>query len=165
MHQRKIKNRQKGVGMIQRKKKGIFYYAPQTNVRPSGLCWNCLTPGTIKTNDTIFKRFWCSAYVRVYAERMGLWGSNNFVWRKGRSSCSSLPSGIPSHDTLGRVFAAMDPTAFADCLTQWVSVLQEKQGRTIAIDGKTLRKSFDRAKQQSALHLVSAWATETGLSP
>lgn len=75
----------------------------------------------------------------------------------------SLPSGIPSHDTLGRVFAAMDPTAFADCLTQWVSVLQEKQGRTIAIDGKTLRKSFDRAKQQSALHLVSAWATETGL--
>lgn len=75
----------------------------------------------------------------------------------------TLPSGIPSHDTLGRVFAALDPSAFADCLTRWVCGLQEKQGPHIAIDGKTLRKSFDRAKQQSALHLVSAWATETGL--
>jgi len=70
-----------------------------------------------------------------------------------------LPNGIPSHDTLGRVFALLDPDAFQRCFGQWTQALVEAtQGRLISIDGKTLRGSADRANGRGALHLVSAWA-------
>ena len=76
-----------------------------------------------------------------------------------------LPHGIPSHDTLGRVFALLDPAAFQDCFLAWVRALAEAtSGRLIAIDGKTLRHSFDAAGGQGALHLVSAWAAENHLA-
>jgi predicted transposase YbfD/YdcC len=75
-----------------------------------------------------------------------------------------LPNGIPSHDTLGRVFARLDPAAFRAGFLAWVGALVEAAaGRLIAIDGKTLRHSFDTAAGKGALHLVSAWATANRL--
>ena len=75
-----------------------------------------------------------------------------------------LPNGIPSHDTFGRVFAALDPAAFERCFLGWVqSLATATAGEVVAIDGKTLRRSHDRTNGQSALHLVSAWATANHL--
>ena len=75
-----------------------------------------------------------------------------------------LPGGIPSHDTFGRVFARLDPTEFQQCFIAWVqAVLGAPPGQVIAVDGKTLRRSADRTRGREALHLVSAWATASGL--
>lgn len=75
----------------------------------------------------------------------------------------ALPHGIPCHDTFGRVFARLDPDAFARCFLAWVrGVAGEAVAAGVAIDGKTLRRSHDGATQP-ALHLVSAWATTTRL--
>lgn len=69
-------------------------------------------------------------------------------------------TGVPSHDTFGRVFAALDPTAFAEGFQRWVKALIETtDGEIVAIDGKTVRRSHDREHDHAALHLVSAWAT------
>jgi predicted transposase YbfD/YdcC len=70
-----------------------------------------------------------------------------------------LPNGIPSHDTFGRVFAALDPAAFETCFLAWVqATVRATAGQVVAIDGKTLRRSHDRAAGKGPLHLVSAWA-------
>ncbi len=75
-----------------------------------------------------------------------------------------LPNGIPSHDTLGRVFARLDPQAFQQGFLTWVNALVEATaGRLIPIDGKTLRRSYDTAGGKGALHLVSAWAAANHL--
>ena len=70
----------------------------------------------------------------------------------------TLANGIPSHDTLGRVFARLTPAQLVTCIQQWLEVIGRELGQQIAIDGKTLRGSFDTASGQSALHVVSAWA-------
>jgi len=71
----------------------------------------------------------------------------------------ALPNGIPSHDTFGRVFSLLQPEAFEDCFRSWVASIREViPGEIIAVDGKTLRRSHDRAAGLAALHLVSAWA-------
>jgi predicted transposase YbfD/YdcC len=75
-----------------------------------------------------------------------------------------LPGGIPSHDTFGRVFARLDPTALQQCFAAGVqAVVGELPAQVVAIDGKTSRGSADRSRGQAALHLVSAWATASGL--
>lgn len=72
-----------------------------------------------------------------------------------------LPNGIPSHDTFGRTFAALDSDAFASCFAAWVRAIAEiSEDQIIAIDGKTLRRSFDKASSRAAIHMVSAWASE-----
>jgi predicted transposase YbfD/YdcC len=76
-----------------------------------------------------------------------------------------LPHGIPSHDTFGRVFARLNTEEFLLCLQNWLRSLHlslKEQG--VAIDGKTLRGSFDAASGKSALHVVSAWASGLRLS-
>jgi predicted transposase YbfD/YdcC len=76
----------------------------------------------------------------------------------------ALPNGIPSHDTFARVFARLDPDEFQRGFLDWIAALQEATDRrVVAIDGKTLRRSFDRAGGKSALHLVHAWATANHL--
>jgi predicted transposase YbfD/YdcC len=76
----------------------------------------------------------------------------------------ALPNGIPSHDTFRRVFERLDPDEFQRCFLRWIEALHEATERQIiAIDGKALRRSFDRAKGRSALHLVHAWATANHL--
>src|SRR5262245_39014661 len=80
-----------------------------------------------------------------------------------------LPGGIPSHDTFRRVFQAVCPQALQRCLIGWLQGLRQAappaaEGAVIAIDGKTLRRTFDRAKSLGALHLVSAWASANGLT-
>ena len=75
-----------------------------------------------------------------------------------------LPNGIPSHDTFSRVFQLLNPRKLHDCLIQWVQALHElTRGEVVAIDGKTLRRSFDSARALPAWHLVSAWAAENRL--
>lgn len=72
-----------------------------------------------------------------------------------------LPNGIPSHDTFGRVFAMIDPEQFQACFLAWIrAVAAATQGEIIAVDGKTARRSHDRAAGQTGLHMISAWATE-----
>ena len=68
-------------------------------------------------------------------------------------------NGIPSHDTLCDVFAAVDPDLFKTCFLAWVEDLRDGAPEIIAIDGKTSRRSHDRGKGRKPLHMVSAWAT------
>jgi predicted transposase YbfD/YdcC len=77
----------------------------------------------------------------------------------------ALPNGIPSHDTLERVFDRLDPHAFQACFRQWIEALAQRLGLgQSAIDGKTLRGSGNTPKGWKPLHVVSAWATRCQLS-
>jgi predicted transposase YbfD/YdcC len=90
-----------------------------------------------------------------------LWGKAKLHWLR---TWLDLPHGIPSHDTFGRVFAALDATAFETCFLAWVQELAAATtGRVVAIDGKTLRRSHNRATGTGPLHLVSAWAASQRL--
>lgn len=76
-----------------------------------------------------------------------------------------LSNGIPSHDRLNAVFRRLKPDQFERCLLSWLAALHGTSGGTlVAIDGKTLRRSFDKATARSALHMVSAWAVSQRLS-
>jgi predicted transposase YbfD/YdcC len=85
----------------------------------------------------------------------------------------ALPNGIPSHDTFGRVFRLLDPDELRRCFLGWVQAVVgtsaadgEPGGlgqQVVAVDGKTLRRSHDRGAGKGPLHLVSAWAVESGL--
>jgi predicted transposase YbfD/YdcC len=75
-----------------------------------------------------------------------------------------LPNGIPSHDTFGRVFSRLDPKEFGECFLSWTQALrQHTTGEFVAVDGKATRGSFDEAAGKSAIHMVSAWASESRL--
>jgi predicted transposase YbfD/YdcC len=75
-----------------------------------------------------------------------------------------LPNGIPSHDTIGRVMAQIDPQQFQTCFMRWIQdICHLLPGEVVPIDGKTLRRSFDTELDQSAIHIVSAWATSNRL--
>lgn len=75
-----------------------------------------------------------------------------------------LPNGIPSHDTFGRVFALLLPGQLQECFLSWIqAVAQVRAGQVIAIDGKTLRRSYDRRSAKAAIPMVSAWAAQNRL--
>ena len=101
----------------------------------------------------------CGANAWTDVERFGLAKQRWFA------KFLELPGGIPSHDTFGRVFALLDTAEFDGCLRSWLRSLRTAmKGQGIAIDGKTLRRSFDKATGQAALHSVSAWAVGLRLS-
>ncbi len=90
-------------------------------------------------------------------------GLEKHKWMRERLGLN-LRNGIPSHDTFGRIFAALCPDAFSAAMQQWTQALYEHtQGEVIAIDGKTLRRSFDSATGKAALHVVNAWADNARL--
>ena len=82
-------------------------------------------------------------------------GRSRLEWFK---SFLSLPHGIPSHDTFGRVFALLNPEEFVRCFILWAESLREALGGQIVnVDGKTLRGAHDLASGKTPLNLVSAW--------
>jgi predicted transposase YbfD/YdcC len=96
-------------------------------------------------------------------EDIALYGRCKREWLEG---FLALPNGIPSHDTFRRVLMLVDPDAFERSFLGWVrAVFRPGEGapRQVAVDGKTVRRSFDRREGRSPLHLVSAYATEHGL--
>lgn len=85
--------------------------------------------------------------------------------RQWLSKFLDLSRGIPSHDTFNKVFARLKPEQFEKCLLSWISALHEAtEGGIIAIDGKTLRGSYNPRDGKAAIHMVSAWATANHLS-
>ncbi len=74
-----------------------------------------------------------------------------------------LENGLPSHDTFSRIFRLLDPSALSSALGRFVEDLGADGAGVVAIDGKTLRRSFDRAAGRSALHVVTAFATDARL--
>ena len=74
-----------------------------------------------------------------------------------------LPNGMPSHDTINRVISRLNPGEFSRCIIEWTTTLSERLKGVIAIDGKSLRRSFQDASKKNVLHVVSAWSSENGL--
>ena len=71
-----------------------------------------------------------------------------------------LKNGIPSYDTFGRVFSLINPDDFQECFQNWIqTVAKITSGEVVAIDGKTLRRSYDKSSNKSAIHMVNAWAS------
>ena len=75
-----------------------------------------------------------------------------------------LPEGIPSHDTFSRIFSLLDPEEFAKCFAIWVrGAFPMSESDIVAVDGKTARRSHDRANGKPCIHMVSAWAARNRL--
>jgi predicted transposase YbfD/YdcC len=95
------------------------------------------------------------------AEAIQTFGDINEEWLR---TFLELPNGIPSQDTYLRLLAILDPAALTKVLRDWVQDLRgERAGGHIALDGKTVRGSFDRATGGQAIHMVSAWLVGEGL--
>lgn len=98
-------------------------------------------------------------------QAIGVWADTNQAWLKKHLK---LPNGIPSHDTLGRLLAALKPLAFQNCFQAWIQKVapldEDAAINQIAIDGKALRRSHDRSKGLGPLWLVSAWAVDRSIS-
>ena len=91
-------------------------------------------------------------------EEIELYGKEKKQWLSG---ILDLPNGIPSHDTIRRLFIRLDPEQLQKCLLSWVEAVRKgSEGEIVAIDGKTARRSHDRLKGKGPLHMVSAWASQ-----
>ncbi len=100
----------------------------------------------------------CGADTWVDIEAYGL---AKYKWLK---NFLELPNGIPSHDTFARVFASLEPEQLQQCFLKWIqSINKITFGEIVAIDGKTLRHSYDKSADKAAIHMVSAWATANHL--
>jgi predicted transposase YbfD/YdcC len=90
------------------------------------------------------------------------WGRLKKRWL---SKFLDLSDGIPSHDRFNAILGAVKPAEFEQCFLRWITALHQiTGGQLIAIDGKTLRRSFDAASSKAAIHMVSAWATANHIS-
>lgn len=100
----------------------------------------------------------CGANDPVAIERFGI-ARQEFLER-----FVEFPSGIPSHDTIGRVLAKLDPTALEAFFARWMrGVAEATDHDVVAIDGKTLRRAFDKAAGGAFVTMVSAWSTANGV--
>lgn len=95
------------------------------------------------------------------------WAKLNKVWLRRHLA---LPNGIPGKDTFRRVLCLLNPAAFQECFQEWLDSLslpgddESGEARHIAIDGKTLRRSHDKKNGLGAMHIVSAWASNCGIT-
>lgn len=95
------------------------------------------------------------------------WAQLNEVWLRKHLK---LPNGIPGKDTFRRVLSLLPPAAFQQCFQQWLQTLpspadeEAANQKHIAIDGKALRRSHDKTNGLGPLHVVSAWASDCGIS-
>lgn len=95
------------------------------------------------------------------------WAKLNGFWLRRHLA---LPNGIPGKDTFRRVLGLLPPSTFQQCFQQWLQTLQvspdeeSESQKHIAIDGKTLRRSHDRKHGLGPMHIVSAWASDYGIS-
>ena len=89
-----------------------------------------------------------------------LWGRKNLTFLR---RFVPFAHGVPSHDTLNDVVNALDPALFKACFVAWVDELRDIEPDIVAIDGKTSRRTHDRARGREPLHLVSAWASRQRL--
>lgn len=96
------------------------------------------------------------------------WAVANERWLKRHLA---LPNGIPRKDTYRRVLSLLRPDTFQQCFSQWVTSLtnsavpsDNERRRHVSIDGKTLRRSHDKKNGLGALHIVSAWASDQGIT-
>ena len=99
----------------------------------------------------------CAADDFVAAYR---WAHHRTEWLQSMGLCLN---GVPSHDTMNRVFRLLNPKCFNECFMQWVQTIAGTVEGVIAIDGKTLRNSGDEFKKTNPLHIVHAFATENEL--
>jgi predicted transposase YbfD/YdcC len=94
-------------------------------------------------------------------EDIELYGKTKEAWLK---QFLPLKNGIPQHDVFRRVFNRLDPREIERCFMAWVrAIKRDKEREVIAVDGKTVRGSFNTRQGSKAIHLVSAWATENRL--
>ncbi len=85
--------------------------------------------------------------------------------RQWLSKFLDLSKGIPSHDRFNHLFRFIKPDEFEKCLLSWITSIHEiTDGQVVAIDGKTLRRSYDKKDSKSAIHMVSAWASVNSIS-
>jgi predicted transposase YbfD/YdcC len=95
------------------------------------------------------------------------WATLNVYWLRRHLA---LPNGLPGKDTFRRVLGLLPPAVFQQCFQQWLQTLQvspdadSESQKHIAIDGKTLRRSHDRKRGLGPMHIVSAWASDYGIS-
>jgi predicted transposase YbfD/YdcC len=88
-------------------------------------------------------------------------GKARLHWFK---SFLELPHGIPSHNTFGRIFSLISSTLFQTCFQRWINeVFEITGGQVIPIDGKTVRRSYDKKSDKTAIHMVHAWASQNGV--
>jgi predicted transposase YbfD/YdcC len=88
-------------------------------------------------------------------------GIDHYDWFSG---FLELPNGIPSHDTIGRVFSLLKPSAFEEATLQWLACIKELLPETvIAIDGKALRGSARKRAELGGLHIVNVWSCSNGI--
>ena len=81
------------------------------------------------------------------------YGDSKYEWLQ---QFLELPHGIPSDDTIRRVFTRLSPTRFQECFQEWIQAIATRTGgQVISVDGKTLRRSYDRLKQRIFFHIVS----------
>ena len=95
------------------------------------------------------------------------WAKLNEAWLRRHLK---LPNGIPGKDTFRRVLSLLHPATFQQCFSEWLNSLsvscddESDSKRHIAIDGKTMRRSHDKKNGLGPLHIVSAWASDRGIT-
>ena len=94
-------------------------------------------------------------------EAIELVGKEKHDWFK---KYLELPNGIPSSDTFRRVFILINPLQFKNCFLNWIKAIRNvTKGDIIPIDGKTLRRSFDKSSNKACIHMVSAWSSKNNM--
>lgn len=122
-------------------------------------------PTTLHALETILTRTLlatiCGAQHWVEIEH---WGHAKAAWR---TEFLDLPPGMPSHDTFGRVFAVLDPASLQQAFVAWMQALVDRRQDLVALEGKTIRRSLDRAEGTGPMHVVNAGssANEVVLAP